>query len=137
MGELIMVGDRVLIAPEEGERRTDSGLVLPASVAEKERVRSGRVVGIGPGYVTPNPEFTEGEPWSQNREAVRYLPLQAQSGDYAFFLRKDAIEIKFEGNTFLIVPHGSILALHRPDADDILGNLGDLDQMDNLEDMNR
>ena len=133
MGELIMVGDRVLIAPDEGERKTDAGLVLPASVAEKERVRSGRVVSIGPGYVTPNPEFSEGEPWSQSREAVRYLPLQAQQGDYAFFLRKEAIEIQFEGDTFLIVPHGAILALHRADADDILENLGNLDDLEDLD----
>ncbi|MDA0684823.1 MAG: co-chaperone GroES family protein [Bacteroidetes bacterium] len=133
MGDLIMVGDRVLIAPDEGERKTDSGLVLPASVAEKERVRGGRVVSIGPGYVTPNPEFSEGEPWSQNREAVRYLPLQARPGDYAFFLRKESIEIQFEGSAFLIVPHSAILALHRHDADHILDNLGSLDDLENEE----
>ena len=38
MRELIMVGDRVLVSPDQGERKTSSGLVLPASVAEKERV---------------------------------------------------------------------------------------------------
>ncbi|MGB1050287.1 MAG: co-chaperone GroES [Rhodothermales bacterium] len=133
MGELIMVGDRILIAPDEGERKTTSGLVLPASVAEQERIHSGRVVSIGPGYVTPNPEFSEGEPWSQNREAVRYLPLQARPGDHAFFMRKEAIEIQFEGETFVIVPHGAILALHRSDADDILENLGPLDELDDLD----
>ncbi len=125
-----MVGDRVLIAPDEGERRTNSGLVLPASVAEQERVHSGRVVSTGPGYITPNPEFSEGEPWSQNREVVRYLPLQAQSGDHAFFLRKEAIEIEFEGKPYLIVPHGAILALHRSSADDILNTIGPLDELE-------
>lgn len=128
-----MVGDRILIAPDEGERKTTSGLVLPASVAEQERIHSGRVVSIGPGYVTPNPEFSEGDPWSQNREAVRYLPLQARPGDHAFFMRKEAIEIQFEGETFVIVPHGAILALHRSDADDILENLGPLDELDDLD----
>lgn len=128
-----MVGDRILIAPDEGERKTTSGLVLPASVAEQERIHSGRVVSIGPGYVTPNPEFSEGEPWSQNRGAVRYLPLQARPGDHAFFMRKEAIEIQFEGETFVIVPHGAILALHRSDADDILENLGPLDELDDLD----
>ena len=131
MGALIMVGDRVLVAPDEGERKTNSGLVLPASVSEQERVHSGRVVSTGPGYITPNPEFTEGEPWSRNREAVRYLPLQAQTGDHAFFLRKEAIEVEFEGDTFLIVPHSAILALHRSDADDILGNISPPDDLDN------
>ena len=134
MGELIMVGDRVLISPDEGERTTNAGLVLPASVAEKERVRGGRVVSIGPGYVTPNPEFSETETWDQNRDAVRYLPLQARPGDFAFFLRKEAIEIEFEGDSFLIIPHGAILALHRTDADDILGNLGNLSNLSDVED---
>ena len=130
MGELIMVGDRVLIAPDEGERKTGAGLVLPASVAESERVRSGRVVSTGPGFITPNPEFSESEPWSKHKDAVRYLPLQARAGDHAFFLRKEAIEIQFEGKTFLIVPHGAILALHRNDAEDILGSLGPLDDLE-------
>lgn len=128
-----MVGDRVLISAEEGERKTSSGLVLPASVAEKERVRGGRVVSVGPGYVTPNPEFSEDEMWSQNKEAIRYLPLQARAGDFAFFLRKEAIEIDFEGKSYLIIPHNAILALHRNHANEILENLGDLDELDNLD----
>ena len=130
-----MVGDRVLIAPDEGEKQTDSGLVLPASVAEKEQVRGGRVVTVGPGYVTPNPEFTEDEPWSSSGEAVRYLPLQAEPGDFAYFLKKEALEIRYEGIKFLIVPHAAILALVRSEtASDILGALDDLDEYDNFDD---
>lgn len=124
MRELIMVGDRVLIAPEDGERKTTSGLVLPASVAAQEQVHGGTVVGVGPGYVMPNPEYSDGEPWSGHQDAVRYLPLQAEKGDTAFFLRKEAIEIVFEGDAFLIVPHSAILALVRSSVDDILGALG-------------
>ena len=123
MPELIIVGDRVLIEPEAGEQQTEAGLVLPASVAERDKVGSGRVVRVGPGYVMPNPEFTEGEPWAQSREAVRYLPLQAQSGDVAFFLRKDTIEITYEGKKYLIMSHSAILALIRPDSDDILNEI--------------
>lgn len=37
MGELILVGDRVLIDPADGEQKTQSGLVLPATVTEKDR----------------------------------------------------------------------------------------------------
>ena len=125
-----MVGDRVLVSPDEGERTTTAGLVLPASVAEKERIQGGRVVSIGPGYVIPNPEFSESETWIQNRDAVRYLPLQARPGDYAFFIRKEAVEIEFEKSTYLIISHGAILALHRSDADDILDNLGSLDDLE-------
>jgi co-chaperonin GroES (HSP10) len=48
----IVVGDRVLLKPQEESSRTSSGLYLPAGVAEKERVQSGYVLKIGPGYAT-------------------------------------------------------------------------------------
>ncbi len=125
-----MVGDRVLIQPNTGEEETESGLVLPASVKEKEKIHSGRVVRVGPGYVMPNPEYSEGEPWSQSQgEAVRYLPLQAKPGDFAFFMRKEAIELTFEGRNYLIVPHSAILALVRQHPEDILDDLDDLDDL--------
>lgn len=114
MSELIMVGDRVLIAPDDDEKQTKAGLYLPASVAEKERIGSGRVIKVGPGHLIPNPEYSEGEPWARDREAVRYLPLQAQPNDFAFFLRKESIELTFEEKEYLIVPHGAIVALVRP-----------------------
>ena len=113
MSELLIVGDRVLIRPDDGDKQTKAGLYLPATVLEQDRVGSGRVEQVGPGYVMPNPEYT-GEPWTAQRDAVRYLPLQARTGDYALFLRKEAVEIEYGGATYLIVPHGAILALVRP-----------------------
>ena len=119
MSELIVVGNRVLVRLEEDDRQTDSGLLVPASVAEKEQVRGGRVVRCGPGHVMPNPDYSSGEPWKEESQ-VRYLPLQAEPGDYAFFVQKKAVEIHHEGEEYLIVPHQAILALVRPDAEDHL-----------------
>lgn len=112
MSELIVIGDRVLIEPQVGEQKTDSGLVLPATVIDQGNVRSGRVVKVGPGYLTPNPEYSENESWKQGAP-VRYLPLQAEPGDYAFFLREEAVELRYEDTDYLIVPHQAILALIR------------------------
>jgi co-chaperonin GroES (HSP10) len=123
MSELIIVGDRVLIEPEGGEQRTEAGLVLPVTVTEKEKVGTGRVVQVGPGYLMANPEYSEGEPWTQPREVVRYLPLQAQPGDLAFFLRKEAVEITYEKRSYVIVHHSAILALVRPKPEDLLENI--------------
>ena len=122
MSELIVIGDRVLVSPSEGEQKTPSGLVLPASVTEKDRVAGGVVVKVGPGYVVPNPDYSE-ESWKQSADAVRYLPLQARGGDYAFFLRKDAVEISYDQKIYLIVPHNSILALVRHGVDDIIKDI--------------
>lgn len=114
MDDLIIVGDRVLIALDQEDRQTKAGLYLPASVIDKDRVNGGCVKQIGPGHLIPNPEYNENEPWAEPHNLVRYLPLEAHVGDYAFFLRKEAIEITYREQPFLIVPHSAILALIRP-----------------------
>lgn len=125
MSELIVVGDRLLIEPLDGEQQTESGIVLPATVSDKDRIRSGRVIKVGPGYLTANPEYTD-EPWRKPNDAVRYLPLQAQPGDIAFFLRKDALEFAYKGKTFLIVGISACQVLVRPDSGDVLKHLEDI-----------
>lgn len=132
MAELIVVGDRVLIEPQTSEEQTDAGLVLPASVSEQEDVQSGRVIKTGPGYLTQNPEYTETESWKESTTPVRYLPLQANPGDHAFFLRSEAIDLRYEDTRYMIVPHSAILALVREDgtseepSDTTLDDLNDL-----------
>ena len=123
MPELIVVGDRVLSEPLEGEKQTQSGLILPATATEKDKVRNGRVLKVGPGYLVPNPEYSEAEPWKQPRQANRYLPLQAEPGDEAFFLKSQAIEVTWQGKNLLIVPHNAILVLLRPEPSDVLSNI--------------
>src|SRR5688500_5138918 len=92
---LLVVGDRVLIRPETGDERTDSGLILPQTVAEKAQVASGRIVAVGPGVPMPFGEEYEDEPWKQNERQPRYIPMQAQVGDLALFLRKATVEMKY------------------------------------------
>jgi len=110
---LIVVGDRVLITPDEGAGKTSSGLYLPPTVREKEKVSGGYVVKTGPGYPVADPTISE-EPWagSQKKE-VKYVPLQATEGDYAIFLKEAGVEIEFEEKKYLIIPHTAILALVR------------------------
>ncbi len=110
--ELLVVGDRVLIEPEEGETRTKVGLLLPPGAVEKEAVQSGRVTALGPGTPLPPPE-AEGEPWKTPYQTPRYLPMQVEIGDYAVFFRKAAIEITFEDSKYLVVPLAAILVLVR------------------------
>lgn len=112
---LILIGDRVLVRPDDGEQTTRSGLLLPASVREGEKVGTGRIVAVGPGHLTVNPEFSEEEaPWRSERSAARYLPLQASVGDAAFYLRANAIEVTLDGEPYVILPHHALLALTRP-----------------------
>jgi len=110
---LVVIGDRVLIQPDEGEHRTEVGLYLPRWAVEKESVQAGRIVAAGPGIPLPDPGTMEEEPWKTLESSTRHVPMQAHVGDYAIFLRKASVEIKFEGRTFLIVPQGAILLLDR------------------------
>ncbi len=111
--KFIVVGDRVLIRPEEDASKTASGLFLPPGVSEKEKIQSGYIIKTGPGYPMGAP--TEDEPWKESKELVKYIPLQAKEGDLAIFLRKEAYEIEFEKEKFLIVPQSAILLLIRDD----------------------
>lgn len=108
---LIVVGDRVLIKPKDPTDRTNSGLYLPPTVQEKEQVQSGYVIKVGPGY--PIPVQTDDEPWKETEEKVKYMPLQAQEGDVALYLQRNAIELQYEGEHYVIVPQASILMLER------------------------
>jgi chaperonin GroES len=117
--QMLVVGDRILLQLDDGEDKTKSGLYLPASVREKEKVATGRVVRVGPGYPIPNPNYTDDEPWSTPREPMRYIPLQAKEGDYAMFLREQGVEVEFEGMKYLIVPQSAVLLLVRDEISEV------------------
>jgi chaperonin GroES len=112
--KIILVGDKVLVAPDAESERTNHGLYLPPGVKEKEKVNSGVVVQVEPGYAVPNPHYLDQEQWSTSpKEPIKYMPLQAEEGDYALFLRDAAIEIEYDEQKYLIVPHSAILMLIR------------------------
>ena len=121
--KIIVVGDRVLIRPDESRNKTSHGLYLPQGVEEKEKVQAGFVVKVGPGYPLPEPASSD-EPWEERQNEPRYLPLQAEEGDYAIFMRKAAIEVEIDHQKYVIVPQSAILLLIReelmpPDATDL------------------
>lgn len=111
--QLIVVGDRVLIEPEVGEGRSKVGLYLPASAVDQQSVQGGRVLATGPGTPIGAPTELDEEPWKIGSGEARYLPVQAQVGDFAIFFRKASVEISFEGKEYLVVPQAAILTLVR------------------------
>ena len=117
---LIVVGDRVLIQPEEGEDRTKVGLYLPQTAIDNQAVQGGKVVATGPGNAVSAPTELDEEPWKIGGTAgePRYVPLQAQIGDYAIFFRRAAVEITFEGEHYLVVPQAAILTLVREEDEE-------------------
>ncbi|KOH43611.1 co-chaperone GroES [Sunxiuqinia dokdonensis] len=110
--KFIMVGDRVLVKPKSPQNKTKSGLYLPPTVQENEKVQSGYIVKVGPGY--PIPAMTdENEPWKNQQDDVKYIPLQANVGDLAIYLSKSGFEIEFNKEKYIILPHSAILMIIR------------------------
>ena len=118
--QIIIVGDRVLIQPDTGEKKSAAGLYLPPSVIEKQDVHGGLVVEVGPGIPVGNPDDISEEPWKTNSNGdIRYIPTQAEIGDYALFLSKASIEIKVEDQDYLILHQSAILVLIRDDLNSL------------------
>ncbi|MGH1363527.1 MAG: co-chaperone GroES [Calditrichia bacterium] len=115
MKKLIVIGDRILIKPNDAEEKTEVGLILPQTVRDRDDVMRGEIIKTGPGLPMPDPSGTD-EPWQSGfGPARRYVPMEARVGDHVLFLRKAAVEIKFESEKYLIAPQSAILLLVRED----------------------
>ena len=114
--KFLMIGDKVLIKPKNPQGQTRSGLYLPPTVQQGEKIQAGYIIKTGPGYPLPTqPE--EHEVWERKKdEEPRYLPLQAREGDLTIYLQNAAYEINFNEEKYLIVPHSAILMCIRDEG---------------------
>jgi chaperonin GroES len=113
--QLLVVGDRVLITPEDGDDRTRVGLYLPATAIDAQQVQTGLIVATGPGTAVADLSTLDEEPWKVDQRDGRNRAMQARVGDHAIFFRKAAVEITFEEKRYLVVPQAAILVLVRED----------------------
>jgi co-chaperonin GroES (HSP10) len=111
LNKFIMVGDRILIKPRSPLERTKTGLFLPPGVQENEKIQSGYVVKVGPGYPIPA-MMEEDEVWKKH-EDVKYIPLQPKEGDLAVYLQNSSYEIHFNDEKYIVVSQAAILFLIR------------------------
>ena len=112
LDKLIVIGDRILIRPKVPQSKTKSGLLLPPGVNENEKVQIGYVMKVGPGYPIPSVNDVD-EPWKNRSDEPKYVPLQPRVGDQAVYLQNSAIEIEFNNEKYVVVPHSAILLLLR------------------------
>lgn len=110
--KLVVVGDRVLIKPLSASDRTKSGLYLPPTVADEDVTQCGYIINVGPGYPVPSAD-EETDFWKEKKSKARYMPLQAQVGDLAVYLRKHAYEVLFKEEKYFVVPNAAVLILYR------------------------
>jgi chaperonin GroES len=79
--EIQMLYDRVMvrISPEDGERRSSGGIVIPATAQMAKRLAWGDVFGVG--------------------TSVRHVKV----GDRVMFNPEDQLEVEVQGATYLVM----------------------------------
>lgn len=94
------LGDRVLIEPleKEGkEKKTESGIVLPETAKEDERIIRGKVLVAGPGKYNEDGEI---------------IPMTVRKGQVVLFSKGYMSQpMKVEGKEYLLVREDDILAI--------------------------
>ena len=87
------MGDRLVVKPIQSEEKTKSGIYLPDTA--KEKPQEGKVIAVGPGRM--------------NDEGKRIAP-DVEVGDIVIYTKYGGSEIKIEGEEFIIMREGDILA---------------------------
>jgi len=87
------MGDRLVVKPIQSEEKTKSGIYLPDTA--KEKPQEGKVIAVGPGKMTD--------------EGKRIAP-DVEVGDIIIYTKYGGSEIKIDGEEFIIMREGDILA---------------------------
>ncbi|MFV1986685.1 MAG: co-chaperone GroES [Gemmatimonadota bacterium] len=88
------MADRVVIEPLEDTEEMRGGLYIPDTA--KEKPQQGSVVAVGPGRMSD-----EGE----------RIPMEVKEGDRVLYGKYAGTEVTIEGNQYLIVKEGDVLAI--------------------------
>lgn len=89
-----VVGNRVVVKQLESEDKTASGILLPDTA--KEKPFEGEVIAVGPGRVLENGE---------------YETMEVKAGDKVVFSKYGGIEVKLEGEDYLVLRQDDILVI--------------------------
>ena len=64
--KFLMIGDKVLIKPKNPQSQTKTGLYLPPSVQQGEKIQAGYIIKTGPGYPLPS-QSEEHDVWEKKK----------------------------------------------------------------------
>ncbi len=91
--KLVPLGDRVVLKQLEAEEKTKSGIVLPGQAQEKPQ--QAEVVAVGPGGIVEGKE----------------VKMEVAVGDQVIYSKYAGTDVKMDGEEFIIVKQGDILAV--------------------------
>jgi len=88
------LADRIVVKALTAEETTKGGIVLPDTA--KEKPQEGEVIAVGPGRLLDN--------------GTRVAP-EVKVGDRVIFAKYSGTEVKIEGEEYLIMREGDVLAV--------------------------
>ena len=94
---LKLLHNYVLIFPVPKKTQSQAGLIIAGNLEPNAPIE-GLVLEVGPG------KYLESGP-----KKGTLIECPVQKGDHVFFVKGQSKEIKFEGDTFLVVPSEDIL----------------------------
>ena len=86
--------DRIVVRPMAAEQVTSSGLVIPDTAQEKPQ--EAEVIAVGPGRV--------------DDKGTR-IPVDVSVGDMVIFSKYGGTELKYNGEEYLVLSAGDVLAI--------------------------
>ncbi len=92
---LTPLDDRIVVKPNEAEKTTASGLVIPDTA--KDKPQEGTVVAVGPGR------------WSD--DTGKHTPLDIKVGDVVLYSKYGGTEVAHKGEDLLILTSRDVLAI--------------------------
>jgi chaperonin GroES len=87
------LGDRVVLKQLVAEETTKSGIVLPGQ--NKEKPQQAEVVAVGPGGMVGDTK----------------IEMVVKEGDHVLYSKYGAMEVKYDGEEYLIMRQNDILAI--------------------------
>ena len=91
--KLVPLGDRVVLKMTVAEETTKSGIVLTGSA--KEKPQTAEVIAVGPGAIVDGKE----------------VKMEVKLGDKVILSKYSGTEVKIDGEDFVVVRQGDILAV--------------------------
>jgi chaperonin GroES len=88
------LGDRVVVKPKPKDDMTSSGIVLPDTSNEKRQ--EGLVLSVGPGRVL---------------DSGKRVEMDVKAGDSVLFAKYAGTEVKLDGDEYLVIREGDLLAI--------------------------
>lgn len=94
MAKVKPLGDRVLVQPVEEDEQVSGGIIIPDTA--KEKPQRGAIVAVGDGKAD---------------DSGNKIALSVKKGDVVLYGKYSGTEISLEGEDYLIMSEGDILAI--------------------------